>query len=112
MKKNADDTETAIISSSEKVILDILERDIAAHPERLQPVTAEQVRRVTVVDDATREAVVIEVERAISGPGVTRVMDCLALSRGLPKVTRSANGKEFCGRRWWPGRTNAECGCG
>ncbi len=40
MKKDADDAETAIISSSEKVILDFLERDIAAHPERLQPITA------------------------------------------------------------------------
>ena len=53
---------------------------------------------LTVVDDATHEAVVIEVERAISGIGVTRVMDRLALSRGLPKVIRSDNGKEFCGK--------------
>ena len=44
---------------------------------------------LTVVDDATHEAVVIEVERAISGMGVTRVMDRLALGRGLPKVIRS-----------------------
>jgi len=53
---------------------------------------------LTVVDDATHEAVVIEVERAISGMGVARVMDRLALSRGLPKVIRSDNGKEFCGK--------------
>ncbi len=53
---------------------------------------------LTVVDDATHEAVVIEVERAISGKGVTRVMDRLALSRGLPRVIRSDNGKEFCGK--------------
>jgi len=53
---------------------------------------------LTVVDDATHEAVVIEVERAISGMGVTRVMDRLALGRGLPKVIRSDNGKEFCGK--------------
>ena len=46
MKKDADDAETAIISSSEKVLLDFLERDIAAHPKRLQPITAKQVRRV------------------------------------------------------------------
>jgi transposase InsO family protein len=42
--------------------------------------------------------VVIEVERVISGLGVTRVMDRLALGRGLPKVIRSDNGKEFCGK--------------
>ena len=45
MKKD-DDAQTAIISSSEKVILDFIDRDIAAHPERLQSVTAEQVRRI------------------------------------------------------------------
>jgi transposase InsO family protein len=56
------------------------------------------IKCLTVVDDATHEAVVIEVERAISGTGVTRVMDRLALSRGLPKVIRSDNGKEFCGK--------------
>ncbi|QRP62466.1 IS3 family transposase [Rhodanobacter sp. FDAARGOS 1247] len=56
------------------------------------------IKCLTMVDDATHEAVVIEVERAISGLGVTRVMDRLALSRGLPKVIRSDNGKEFCGK--------------
>jgi putative transposase len=56
------------------------------------------IKCLTVIDDATHESVVIEVERAISGMGVTRVMDRLALSRGLPKVIRSDNGKEFCGK--------------
>jgi antitoxin PrlF len=56
MKKDADDVETAITSSSDKVILDILERDIAAHPQRLQPITAEQVRRVqSLVGDVSVE---------------------------------------------------------
>ncbi len=56
MKKDADDAEAAIISSSEKVILDFLERDIAAHPERLQPVTTEQVRRIqSLVGDVSVE---------------------------------------------------------
>jgi transposase InsO family protein len=54
------------------------------------------IKCLTVVDDATHEAVVIEVERAISGIGVARVIDRLALTRGLPKVIRSDNGKEFC----------------
>lgn len=44
---------------------------------------------LTVVDDATHEAIVIEVERAISGMGVTCVMDRLALSRGLPAQSDS-----------------------
>jgi putative transposase len=59
---------------------------------------ARVIKCLTVVDDATHEAVVIEVERAISGMGLTRVLDRLALSRGLPKVIRSDNGKEFCGK--------------
>lgn len=56
------------------------------------------IKCLTIVDDATHEAVAIEVERAISGHGVTRVLDRLALSRGLPKVIRTDNGKEFCGK--------------
>ena len=53
---------------------------------------------LTIVDDATHEAVAIEVERAISGQTLTRILDRLALSRGLPRVIRSDNGKEFCGK--------------
>lgn len=53
---------------------------------------------LTIVDDATHEAVAIDVERAVSGVGVTRVLDRLALSRGLTEVVRSDNGKEFCGK--------------
>ena len=53
---------------------------------------------LTMVDDATHEAVAIETERAISGHGVIRVLERLALSRGLPKIIRTDNGKEFCGK--------------
>ena len=56
------------------------------------------IKCLTVIDDATHEAVVIQVERAISSTGVTRVMDRLALTRGLPKIIRSDNRKEFCGK--------------
>ena len=56
------------------------------------------IKCLTIVDDATHESVAIEVERAISGHGVSRVSDRLALSRGLPKVIRTDNGKEFCGK--------------
>jgi transposase InsO family protein len=38
------------------------------------------------------------VERAMSGIGVTRVLDRLALGRGLPQVIRTDNGKAFCGK--------------
>lgn len=53
---------------------------------------------LTIVDDATHEAVAVEVERAFSGTGVARVLDRLALSRGLPQIIRSDNGREFCGK--------------
>jgi transposase InsO family protein len=56
------------------------------------------IKCLTIVDDATHEAVAIEVERAIPGQMLTRVLDRLALSRGLPRVIRIDNGKEFCGK--------------
>ena len=56
------------------------------------------IKCLTIVDDATHEAVAIETERAISGHGVIRVLERLALSRGLPKIIRTDNGKEFCGK--------------
>ncbi|MFA1262766.1 IS3-like element IS1389 family transposase [Xanthomonas axonopodis] len=56
------------------------------------------IKCLVIVDDATHEAVAIEVERAISGHGVARVLDRLAHSRGLPQVIRTDNGKEFCGK--------------
>jgi len=56
------------------------------------------IKCLTVVDDATHEAVTIVPERAISGQVLTRILDRLALTRGLPKAIRTDNGKEFCGR--------------
>ena len=48
------------------------------------------VKCLTVVDDATTEAVVIVPARALGGLSVTRVLDRLALERGLPRVLRTA----------------------
>jgi len=59
---------------------------------------ARVLKCLTIVDDATHESVAIEVERAISGTGVSHVLDRLGLSRGLPKFIRTDNGKEFCGK--------------
>jgi len=53
---------------------------------------------LTIVDDATHESVAIVPERAISGQHVTRILDHLAATRGVPQVIRTDNGKEFCGR--------------
>ena len=59
---------------------------------------ARSLKCLTIVDDATHEAVAIEPERAIGGLMVTRILERLAISRGLPQVIRTDNGKEFCGR--------------
>ena len=56
------------------------------------------IKSLTIVDDATHESVAIVPERAIGGLAVTRILDSLSGSRGLPRVIRSDNGKEFCGR--------------
>lgn len=56
------------------------------------------IKCLVIVDDATYEVVAIEVERAISGHGVSRVLDQLASLRGLPQVIGTDNGKEFCGK--------------
>ena len=56
------------------------------------------VKCLTIVDDATTEAVAIVPARALGGLPVTRVLDQLAASRGLPLVLRTDNGPEFCGR--------------
>lgn len=53
---------------------------------------------LTIVDDGSHECVAIVPERAISGQTLTRILERLELSRGLPKVIRTDNGKEFCGR--------------
>jgi putative transposase len=53
------------------------------------------------------EAVAIVPERAISGHGLTRILDRVALHRGLPQAIRTDNGKEFCARAmltWAHGR--------
>ena len=63
------------------------------------------IKSLTIVDDATHEAVAIVPERAISGQVLTRILDRLLLSRGLPKVIRTDNGKEFCGKAMVAWRT-------
>jgi transposase InsO family protein len=50
------------------------------------------IKCLTVVDDATHEAVAIVPERAISGVSLTRMLDRLATVRGLPKAIRTDNG--------------------
>ena len=56
------------------------------------------IKNLTVVDDATHESVAIEPERAIGGQMLVRILERLAVTRGLPQAIRTDNGKEFCSR--------------
>lgn len=52
-------------------------------------------RVLTVVDDLSRECPVLEVDHSLTGQRVTRVLDRIALTRGLPEVITVDNGPEF-----------------
>ena len=56
------------------------------------------IKNLTVVDDATHEAVAIVPERALGGNQLVRILEQLSTTRGLPKAIRADNGKEFCSR--------------
>lgn len=56
------------------------------------------IKCLTVVDDATHEDVTVVPERAIGGQSLPRMLDRLAVQRGLPQAVRTDNGKEFCDR--------------
>ena len=56
------------------------------------------IKCLTIVDDATHDAVAVVPGRAIGGHTLTRILDRLAVHRGLPQAIRTDNGKEFCGR--------------
>ena len=44
------------------------------------------IKCLTIVDDATHEAVAVVPERAIGGEPLTRILDRLRFERGLPRV--------------------------
>lgn len=52
-------------------------------------------RVLTLVDDFSRECPVLEVDHSLTGQRVTRVLDRIALTRGLPEVITVDNGPEF-----------------
>ena len=54
------------------------------------------VKCLTIVDDATTEAVAIAPARALGGLPVTRVFDRLAHERGLPGILRTACYQSVC----------------
>jgi putative transposase len=55
-------------------------------------------RAFTLVDDCTRECPVIEVDTSLSGERIVRVLDRVAITRGLPTSIVCDNGPEFVSR--------------
>jgi len=53
------------------------------------------LKMLNVIDEFTREALAIDVDRAINADGVVEVLDRLALQRGAPVYVRFDNGPEF-----------------
>ena len=53
------------------------------------------VKMLNVIDEFTREALAIKVDRAIDADGVVDVLDRLALKHGAPHYVRFDNGPEF-----------------
>jgi len=56
------------------------------------------IKSLTVVDDATHEAVAVVAEHSISGDRLTRILDQVCAQRGAPSIIRSDNGAEFTGK--------------
>lgn len=52
-------------------------------------------RVLTAVDDFSRECPVLEADHSLTGQRVTRVLERMALTRGLPEVITVDNGPEF-----------------
>lgn len=55
-------------------------------------------RTLNIVDDFSRECLAIEVDTSLPGARVTRVLERLAATRGLPESIVVDNGPEFTGR--------------
>lgn len=59
--------------------------------------TGRTLKCLTIVDDATHEAVAVVPEHAIGGAQLTRILDAICAQRGRPQMIRSDNGPEFTG---------------
>lgn len=53
---------------------------------------------LAVIDDATPEAIAVRVEHCMGGAHLVRVLDEICSLRGKPRVIRTDNGPEFCGK--------------
>lgn len=88
---------------------DLTERYPLGRPSRLNEVWSRNfvfdraargrtLKCLTVVDDATQEAVAVIPDHSRGGLQLTRHLDPLADRRGLPRIIRIDNGPEFVGK--------------
>ena len=56
------------------------------------------LKMLNVIDEFTREALAIDIDRSIDADGVVAVLDRLAAQRGAPVYVRFDNGPEFIAR--------------
>jgi putative transposase len=57
------------------------------------------MKMLNVIDEFTRDALAIEVDRSIDADGVVAVLDRLVLTHGAPHYVRFDSGPEFRGAR-------------
>jgi putative transposase len=62
--------------------------------------TGRAIRVLTVVDTYTRECLAIEVDTSFPSPRVTRVLESIVATRGLPQRIRCDNGPELTSRHF------------
>lgn len=60
--------------------------------------TGRRFRTLNIVDDFTRECPAIEVDTSLPGLRVTRLLDRLAATHGMPELIVVDNGPEFAGK--------------
>ena len=81
-------------------------RVVLAEPERINQhwsmdfvsdslYNGRRFRTLTVVDDLSKECPVLEVDHSLTGQRVARVLERVALTRGLPDLITVDNGPEF-----------------
>jgi putative transposase len=58
-------------------------------------VNGRRFRTFNVIDDCTREALVIEIDTSLSSKRIIRTLERVILDRGKPNIIRTDNGPEF-----------------
>lgn len=69
------------------------------------------IKSLTVVDDATHEAVAIVAERSLSGSQLVRILEELAVNGVCPRPSEPITAKNFAADPWSIGRMLGVCNC-